>query len=166
MNTQLARRIRQMNWALDKLAKKHSWDRAPTTKTSSSTSQAYKKQLIIPSSQADAATSAGGKGQALVAVQCEILVDHLNHVVRFTYGGSQLCRKRVSWEHLQLLFESPAVDTFCNRPQGEESDEEEVDSDVEGAVDDMEALMQTSSLKPSVGEVQDLLSNWSPTLKK
>ncbi|GMH59761.1 hypothetical protein TrRE_jg4553 [Triparma retinervis] len=105
-------------------------------------------------------------------------VNHVTSVVKFSINRSTLSRKRVDWFHLERIFTSPTLDTFCGRPVANctsadpshlppttsslySSDSEE-DSDVDGTVEDMENMMSTSfSLRPTVSEIGDLAESWT-----
>ncbi|GMI41879.1 hypothetical protein TrCOL_g339 [Triparma columacea] len=113
-------------------------------------------------------------------------VNHVTSVVKFSINRSTLSRKRVDWFHLERIFTSPTLDTFCGRPVADSSsidpsilpptssslyDDDSEDSDIDGTVEDMESMMSTSfSLRPTVSEIDDLAESWTlnptPTYRK
>jgi len=123
-------------------------------------------------------TSSGAKVLPLQELRLE--VNHVTSVVKFSMNKSTLSRKRVEWFHLERIFESPTLDTFCGKatilsegggkslPPTCSYDSSE-DSDIDGNVEDMENLMASSfSLRPTVSEIDDLAERMSlkpPPLK-
>ncbi|GMI41878.1 hypothetical protein TrCOL_g339 [Triparma columacea] len=151
----LSKRFQQMNRFLDKIALKNGW-----TKVSEGMSASSVRYERVSSLQ-----------------RLSVEVNHVTSVVKFSINRSTLSRKRVDWFHLERIFTSPTLDTFCGRPVADSSsidpsilpptssslyDDDSEDSDIDGTVEDMESMMSTSfSLRPTVSEIDDLAESWT-----
>jgi len=96
-------------------------------------------------------------------IAAALTVDYIADTLHFRLPGVALSRRRIDSSHVSLILGAPTVPTFVakyrkRRDGGEE--EEEEDSDVEGEGEELAGMMTAATLRPSVGEVEEMVEAW------